>query len=128
MNFLANLLLRILRETQDVGIRDGDQAFANHGLKFGQEWVDSFGAIDNLDANGQVFAQFKKSCGVEMPTGAIAFKTADGTGAGDAPLLAGLNDSRVERQPVPFVGAVDEYGHHLVIFFGRHGCHRLASR
>src|SRR5207249_10026257 len=119
LSFFSNP--RVRQISQDVDITNGNEPFSNHAFQRGQQRLDPFREVHDVDANRQVLAQFQEAGRVQLVTGPVAFDAAGHAGARDALLLTHLDDGRVQRPPAPLIGAVYVDHHQLGINFDFHG-------
>jgi len=87
----------------DVDFFAGDEAVAHDLVEFGEEGVDAFLFVDDLDEDGEVFAEAEDFGGVEVGVGAEAHGAAEDGGAGEAHFAGFEDDGFVEGLVMPFV-------------------------
>src|SRR5262249_42091737 len=86
----------------------------------GQQRANPLGDVHDLHADGHVRAHPQSVALREVPAGPVALQAARHGSAGDAALLAHLDDGRVKGPAVPLLRAADVDGHRLGIRFDLH--------
>lgn len=116
-------MLRLRRRLlgEDVDGLEGDEAALEHLVEDGEDLGDFFGAVDDLDAFGEVLGEAEEVGSVDSGVLAEAHDAEGGGGSGEAELAAALDDGGGEVGAVIGVGASEVDGEALGFEIEGHG-------